>query len=78
MLKCSLHHEVSFYSCGSIHTDTMWVSGSILTRFAATNLEQVVGLLCAPGNSASYPEWYRKCTVVFLAWNGVLPCAKLG
>jgi len=30
--------------------------GSTLTRSTASNLEQVANLLCAPANSASYPQ----------------------
>ena len=32
------------------------VAGSTHTRYTASNLEQVVNLLCAQTNSASYPQ----------------------
>jgi len=36
------------------------VAGSTHTRYTASNLEQVVNLLCAQSNSASYPQRKRK------------------
>jgi len=39
------------------------VAGSTHTRSTASNLEQVANLLCAPANSASYPQRDEKRVV---------------
>ena len=43
-------------------------AGSTLTRSTASNFEQVANLLCAQGNSASYPQWDEKWVVAYIVW----------
>jgi len=61
-------------------TRNLVVAGSTHTRSTASNLEQVVNLLCAQANSASYPQRDGKWVVASVAdWgDGVSASGSVG
>jgi len=59
--------------CSSVCIVQYWtrnreVADSTHTLTTPSNLEQVANLLCAQGNSVSYPQWDRKLVATATGW----------